>query len=89
MHIKRLDICGFKSFMSRTVFQFDDGVTGMLVSPGDAESLARALARLHDDPGLRQELARAGRMKVVSEFDVHENAARLVREFEAHAKVTA
>ena len=67
----------------------DDGVTGMLVSPGDAESLARALARLHEDPGLRQELARAGRMKVVSEFDVHENAARLVREFEAHAKVTA
>jgi colanic acid/amylovoran biosynthesis glycosyltransferase len=63
----------------------DDGVSGLLVPPGDPRSLARALRRLHDDPALRERLARAGRAKVVREFDVRANAAKLVRQFERHA----
>ena len=30
MRIRRLDITGFKSFMDRAVFTFDEGVTGIV-----------------------------------------------------------
>jgi colanic acid/amylovoran biosynthesis glycosyltransferase len=64
----------------------EDGVSGLLVPHGNPEALARALRRLHDDPVLRERLARAGRAKVVREFDVRTNAAELVRQFEHHAE---
>jgi colanic acid/amylovoran biosynthesis glycosyltransferase len=63
-----------------------DGVSGLLVPPGDPRALARALRLLHDDPGLREQLARAGREKVVREFDVRESAAELVRQIGLYAR---
>lgn len=38
----------------------DDGVTGLLVPPGDAPAMARAVRRLLDDPQLRSTLAEQG-----------------------------
>jgi colanic acid/amylovoran biosynthesis glycosyltransferase len=66
-----------------------DGVSGLLVTPGDPRSLADALARLHADSALREALAREARTTVEAEFDLHRNAAKLVHQFEAHARVPA
>ena len=46
-----------------------DGVNGLLVEPKNVESLAAAMARLHDDMELRRRLARAGRQTIVSRYD--------------------
>jgi glycosyltransferase involved in cell wall biosynthesis len=59
----------------------EDGVEGTLVAPRDAGALASALARLAGDVELRAQLGRAGRRKVLREFDQHANAAALVARF--------
>jgi len=38
MRIRRLDITGFKSFMDRAVFTFDEGVTGVVGPNGCGKS---------------------------------------------------
>lgn len=54
-----------------------EGQTGLLVAPEDPAALAAALTRLLADPALAQRLARAGRAKVVKEFDVNLTARKL------------
>lgn len=61
----------------------EEGVTGLLVPPGDAHALAAKLVRLLEDASLRRRLGEAGRRKVVREFHVKQEAARL------HAILTA
>jgi glycosyltransferase involved in cell wall biosynthesis len=45
-----------------------DGGTGLLFEPGNADDLAEKLARLLDDPDLRNRLGRAGRDRFESEY---------------------
>ncbi len=45
-----------------------DGVTGITVPPGDADSLARALNRLLDDADLRKTMGAAGKLRARREF---------------------
>lgn len=59
----------------------EDGVDGVLTSPGDAVALADALEYLWRRPELRQRLGQAGRQKIVEEFDLYRNASRLARHF--------
>jgi glycosyltransferase involved in cell wall biosynthesis len=47
-----------------------DGVTGLLVPPGDWEALADALDTLVRDPALRVRFGKAGRARMTSEFNV-------------------
>ncbi len=54
---------------------------GLLVPPRDAEGLANALERLYRDPALRRQFSTAGREKVLNEFDLTLNAARLAQLF--------
>ena len=46
----------------------EDGVTGYLVPPGEAEQLADAIVRLASDPGRAAELGQAGRRRALEEF---------------------
>jgi len=50
-----------------------DQVDGLLVPPRDEQSLTAALARLLDDPDLRQRLGQRGRQTVIEKFDIEAN----------------
>lgn len=54
----------------------EDGVHGRLVPPGRSDRLADALAELLAAPERRAAMGRAGREKVLAEFDVRETARR-------------
>jgi colanic acid/amylovoran biosynthesis glycosyltransferase len=54
-----------------------DGRSGLLVPQRDSQALAMALARLANDPGLRQQLGQAGRKKIAAEYDLRRNALTL------------
>jgi glycosyltransferase involved in cell wall biosynthesis len=55
----------------------DDEITGLLVPEGDAAALARAIARLLDDPELRCRFACTGRKLVEGRFDSRRNTTLL------------
>ena len=64
----------------------EDGVHGLLVPPGDPQTLAEALEHLIADHDLRQRMGSAGRAKIAVEFDVDREAARLAALFEGAAR---
>jgi glycosyltransferase involved in cell wall biosynthesis len=59
----------------------EDGKTGILVRPSDAEALADAVVRLIKDYEFRLRAAELGRKKVIDEFDIHKEAAKLNAHF--------
>lgn len=59
----------------------ENGQTGILVQPGDVNALALALQKLHADPALRFKMGRAGREKVLREFNLKLNVAGLAKLF--------
>lgn len=48
----------------------DQGLTGLLVTPGDIPELGEALRRLLQDPGLGQHLGQAGRQVALQKFSL-------------------
>ena len=62
----------------------EDGVSGHLVPPGDAETLTGALRRIMGDEALRRAMGAAGRARVLEAFDARREASRLAGLFAAH-----
>jgi colanic acid/amylovoran biosynthesis glycosyltransferase len=59
--------------------------TGLLADPGNPRSLADAIRTLLQDSALRERLARAGREKVVREFELSACVAELIAVLDSHA----
>ena len=55
----------------------EDGVNGLLVPERNPAALARALARLLDDGGMRQRFAAAARQRIETAFDARKEAMKL------------
>jgi glycosyltransferase involved in cell wall biosynthesis len=60
-----------------------DSIDGLLVAPSDVDGLAAAIARLMDDGELRRRLGAAGRRRVIENYNLRQNVARLAEVFDA------
>ena len=74
-------LCVLSTAISGVPELVDDGISGVLVPPEDADALALALGSLIADPGLRLRLAAAGEKRVRADFDHHTGIAALVELF--------
>jgi glycosyltransferase involved in cell wall biosynthesis len=59
----------------------EDGVTGLLVAPGDALALAERIERLLRDQAIAAALTARARMRIERDFDVAKEAGRLLQLF--------
>jgi len=55
----------------------EHGKSGVLIRPSDPQAIADAVIRLIDDYDFRKRAAELGRAKVVEEFDVDKETAKL------------
>ena len=69
------------TFVSGIPELVEDGWTGMLVPPGDAAALAKALQALLRDKGLRRRMGQASRDKVVRQFNIEDSVAQVASLF--------
>ena len=60
----------------------EDGVSGLIVPPGDAEALAEAIRKLYERPELRCELGRRGRERIGAAFRVEDTIAKTAELYE-------
>jgi colanic acid/amylovoran biosynthesis glycosyltransferase len=67
----------------------DSRRNGILVPPSDADALANAIATLIDDPEYCSKLARAGREKVLADYNLARNITRLEAIFETRTERAA
>ena len=64
----------------------EDGVSGFVVPPGDAGTLAARLGTLLDDPGLCARMGAAGRAKVEADYDIGAEAGWLATLFDGQGR---
>jgi glycosyltransferase involved in cell wall biosynthesis len=76
--------CGLPAISTRLVGIPDliqSDVSGLLVEPNDAAALADAIARLMHDRALGQQLAEAGRRRVIESFNLNNCLEPLIERF--------
>jgi mannosyltransferase len=61
----------------------EDGVTGVLVPPGDVDALVAALEPLMRDPALATEMGERGRARVLAKFSLDAEASRIAEVYRA------
>lgn len=61
----------------------EDGVSGYLVPPGEADAIVQRVMQLFEDADLRSRFGRAGKEKVCRDFDVEVEAQKMVGMFMA------
>lgn len=54
----------------------ENGVSGIVVPPGDADALAAAMRRLYDEPELRARLGSAARRRIAEDFNIADTVER-------------
>jgi glycosyltransferase involved in cell wall biosynthesis len=59
------------------------GDTALLFKPGDAEDLARQIARIHTEPETAAQIAQAARKHALAMFDVETHAAKVQAVYDA------
>ncbi len=62
----------------------EDGVSGVMIPPGDLDHLVDSLKKLGNDRGMVDDLGRAARRRIEDEFDLHINAKRIIQTMLAH-----
>ena len=60
------------------------GETGILIQPGDAQSLARAMTCLLNDPPLRKHMGLLGAARLEERFSVRQMVADTIAVYEKH-----
>ena len=61
----------------------EDGLSGRIVAPGDADAFSDAMIALLDDPAQARALGQAGRARIAQDFDVRIEAGKLAALFRA------
>ena len=61
----------------------EDGVTGLLIAPGELEAFTAAVLRLLREPALRSRLGEAGRRRAEARFGIDAHTARVLATYRA------
>lgn len=62
----------------------EHGINGFIVRPGDIDSLAEQIFEILEDPSLLSEMGEAGRARVVENFNIRSEVARLLHLIELY-----
>jgi colanic acid/amylovoran biosynthesis glycosyltransferase len=63
-----------------------NGVDGLLVAPSNLDALVEAIGTLMDDPDLRERVGKSGRTRVLQQYDLAANVAKLAAIFDERVK---
>jgi glycosyltransferase involved in cell wall biosynthesis len=61
----------------------DDGVTGILVDPGDVTQLSAALSRLCNDAALRKDMGARGLSRLMQKYSMHNHAENMIKVYQS------